>query len=212
MAGFYGRLTNESKTSMTFDRVYPNRVTMDAHADDDGVFNGRFVLVEYTLDLTEDNIVVSYLDGKESGLGSEYSTLCAEAAEEIGDTELDPDQFYYNYNYNVDKILFKKLGRGNDSTVWRKVVTSDDQGNTSSQYVMLAELNSVVPSFDATALAPSDDPVKPTFSKDSSNIYYDLEFGSLWGFDLDNVKINAAGFDPNTRHIDGTPIESQGIT
>ena len=44
---FYGRATNESKTSMTFDRIYPNRVTMDASAATDGVFAGRFVLVEY---------------------------------------------------------------------------------------------------------------------------------------------------------------------
>ena len=81
MAGFYGRLTNESKTSMTFDRVYPNRVTMDAHADDDGVFNGRFVLVEYTLELTEDSTVKDYLNDKESGKGNDYSDLCTEAAE-----------------------------------------------------------------------------------------------------------------------------------
>lgn len=50
---FYGRVTNESKTSMTFDRVYPNRATMDASAKNDGVFSGRFVLVEYGTPIRE---------------------------------------------------------------------------------------------------------------------------------------------------------------
>lgn len=50
---FYGRVTNESKTSMTFDRVYPNRAIMDASAKNDGVFSGRFVLVEYNTPVRE---------------------------------------------------------------------------------------------------------------------------------------------------------------
>ena len=51
MAGFYGRVTNQSKTSMTFDRVYHNRTAMKANASTDGVFTGRFVLIEYDEEL-----------------------------------------------------------------------------------------------------------------------------------------------------------------
>jgi len=45
--GFYGHLSNIQKTSMTFDRIYPNRATMDDMADGDGVYAGRYVLIEY---------------------------------------------------------------------------------------------------------------------------------------------------------------------
>ena len=45
--GFYGKVTNTSKTSFTFDRTYPNRYTMDKYAKTDGVYVGRFVLIEY---------------------------------------------------------------------------------------------------------------------------------------------------------------------
>ena len=45
--GFYGKVTNVNNTSFSFDKVYPNRYMMDNKCADDGVFVGRFVLVEY---------------------------------------------------------------------------------------------------------------------------------------------------------------------
>lgn len=44
---FYGNISNAGKTQMSFDRVYPNRKIMEENAQTDGVFVGRFVLVEY---------------------------------------------------------------------------------------------------------------------------------------------------------------------
>lgn len=44
---FYGNISNAGKTNLTFDKIYPNRKTMDEKAATDGVFIGRFVLVEY---------------------------------------------------------------------------------------------------------------------------------------------------------------------
>ena len=46
--GFYGHITNLQKTSMTFDRIYSNRFAMDSMATKDGVYAGRYVLVEYS--------------------------------------------------------------------------------------------------------------------------------------------------------------------
>ena len=46
--GFYGNITNTSKTSFTVDVIYPNRRTMDASKDTDGVYAGLYVLVEYS--------------------------------------------------------------------------------------------------------------------------------------------------------------------
>ena len=45
--GFYGHISNIQKTSMTFDRIYSNRTAMDKAVAGDGVYAGRYVLVEY---------------------------------------------------------------------------------------------------------------------------------------------------------------------
>jgi hypothetical protein len=43
----YGNISNAAKTNLTFDKIYPNRATMDSAAKEDGVLIGRYVLVEY---------------------------------------------------------------------------------------------------------------------------------------------------------------------
>lgn len=45
--GFYGNITNTNKTTFQFDKIYPNRLSMDANVNNDGIFIGRYVLVEY---------------------------------------------------------------------------------------------------------------------------------------------------------------------
>ena len=48
--GFYGKITNTSKTQFTFDKIYSNRVEMDTAIsgdNNDGVAVGRYVLVDY---------------------------------------------------------------------------------------------------------------------------------------------------------------------
>jgi hypothetical protein len=45
--GFYGHITNVQRTSMSFDKIYSNRFTMDESAKNDGVYAGRYVLIEY---------------------------------------------------------------------------------------------------------------------------------------------------------------------
>ena len=44
---FYGNISNSGKTNLVFDRIYPNKKTMDEKAATDEVFIGRFVLIEY---------------------------------------------------------------------------------------------------------------------------------------------------------------------
>ena len=326
---FYGRVTNESKTSMTFDRIYQNRVDMDNNANTDGVFTGRFVLIDYDrvpsessvtpittiggdyndstddvydyylsyykqlaegVEPTSDDIQVSSAtnelilyhvsmvkkaqdqEGKclitekspNDSAFSEYDIFKVHVLKYNGENAGWPenafieevsgnvipeedcikrvnwvtdyvsndlvdvryfmiapkpnntdsyqflditslinvdgtmdDNVYYTRNYNIDKIKYgNKLGRGYDSTVWRKVVGEDGIG----YYVMLAELNSVVPTFDITAEAPSAgdkhtitddysiyDPVKPHFDEDTTNIYYNLHMGTPWGFKIKPV-------------------------
>ena len=44
---FYGDITNTARTPFQFDRIYPNRVEMEANKTQDGIYAGRFVLIEY---------------------------------------------------------------------------------------------------------------------------------------------------------------------
>jgi len=45
--GFYGNIANTSKTTFSFDLIYSSRWQMDKAAETDGVFLGRYVLVQY---------------------------------------------------------------------------------------------------------------------------------------------------------------------
>lgn len=61
--GFYGNITNTSKTTFSFDKIYTNRRDMDeACAEGDGVFLGRYVLVEYGATILN-NIQEVYING-----------------------------------------------------------------------------------------------------------------------------------------------------
>ena len=51
--GFYGNIRNATSNSFKFDRIYSNRVMMENNADIDGVFGGRYALVEYDQPLIE---------------------------------------------------------------------------------------------------------------------------------------------------------------
>lgn len=45
--GFYGNISNVSKTQMQIDKIYSSRKEMDKNANTDSVALGRYVLVEY---------------------------------------------------------------------------------------------------------------------------------------------------------------------
>jgi hypothetical protein len=47
---------------------------------------------------------------------------------------------------------------------------------------MIAELNSVVPTFDLAVDAPTMTPIAPHFDTDSTNVYYKLHVQPQWGF------------------------------
>ena len=52
--GFYGNITNTSRTSFSFDKTYSNRYDMDTSCGSDGIYAGRYVLVEYDAPQSED--------------------------------------------------------------------------------------------------------------------------------------------------------------
>ena len=61
--GFYGNITNTSRTQFQFDLTYPSRFKMESQCPKDGVYVGRYVLVEY--DSNPNNVVKDgYRKGK----------------------------------------------------------------------------------------------------------------------------------------------------
>ena len=58
---FYGNIKNTARTQFYFDRIYPNRKAMDSNAAEDGIFAGRYVLVEYEQDISADVFPQTYL-------------------------------------------------------------------------------------------------------------------------------------------------------
>lgn len=96
----------------------------------------------------------------------------------------------YVNNFNIDMAAYPDAKRGYDSTVWTKTsvtqTVTDEEGNSStvavSKYVMIAELNSVIPTFDVVSDAPTPTPQPAHFDSDSTNVYYKLHFPSNYGF------------------------------
>ena len=65
--GFYGNITNVNKSTFQFDKIYPNRYTMDMEAKKDGIFVGRYVLIDYD----ESSTMASIVDRLEEEYGYE---------------------------------------------------------------------------------------------------------------------------------------------
>lgn len=210
--GFYGNITNTSKTTFTFDKIYSNRLQMDNSCTSDGIFLGRYVLVEYGLPATQ--YLVGYLDNKimyddPSDRSDSHIILCengklvkvkrsnqwylyvgnvtASGTKEwkylTRITNDRVDDEQYNLNYQIDYPVY---GRGYDSTVWIKQYI-----NNQETYVQIAELNTVVPNFSIYPLLPQD----PYVAVDDSNIvyqpgkyYYYDEIDSHYKLDNNDIK------------------------
>lgn len=97
-----------------------------------------------------------------------FTTDSVYYANSVGDTN-------YLTNFAIDVAAYG-TSRGFDSTVWQKVYAEGTE-----KYVMVAELNSVVPTFDLSADAPTLIPITPHFDNDSTNVYYKLHQQAAWG-------------------------------
>lgn len=229
--GFYGNITSTNKTQFTFDRIYPNRTTMEAFKDEDGVFIGRFVLVEYDGENAtyfpifkgQENInEVFYADSAnttimdlnickkddifqyQAGNQLEYWKATGEVAKTtINGNEVEYAIFQqinltYEDNYIIDTRPIAEggygSGRGYDGTVWQKVYSEGTE-----KYVMIAELNSIVPTFKVTADAPTMTPLEPHFDKQSNNVTYWLHWQPQWG-----MRVKEA---PSIPGKDGNPVK-----
>lgn len=235
---FYGNITNVTKTGFSFDRTYANRYEMEANMSIDGIYIGRFVLVDYdqdsenvrrvyapldSLDRIDDKTyiylysdaslvnkiafnstgIITDANGLVTGMnkddicyvitndGSKDFFQCVGEEEKTGYAIFirftqGPSYegiYRWNYavNYNIDQQYYgddnnTSIGRGWDSTVWQKVYE-----NGKEKYVMIAELNSVVPTFAISADAPTLSPITPHFDEVSNNTYYEIHWQPQWG-------------------------------
>ena len=98
------------------------------------------------------------------------------AAKYLPISENDTDSNYIK-NYSIDIAAYPDAKRGYDSTVWQKMYVNNEE-----KYVMIAELNSVVPTFDVSPDAPTMNPIAPHFDANSTNVYYKLHWQAPWGF------------------------------
>ena len=280
--GFYGNITNTSNTTFQFDRIYPNRLSMDANANNDGIFIGRYVLVEYERKATISNIFVDIANPvKTVDKEKYYYAYTADNFDintriqykpnnrgenknvdvyflgEFGQVQKiegnQPQQEYYTEFYQcVDSVvsednstisyaLFKYVTRstksdseyiknfaideaqyhekkGYDSTVWTKASVKKDDGILVTEYVRIADLNSVVPTFDLETDAPTMKPLIPHFDADSTNVYYKLHTQPQWGLrvaEKEDGKISdsktewiSSNYDPTTGQL--VPSEDNG--
>lgn len=221
--GFYGNITNTSNTTFSFDRIYPNRLSMDANANNDGIFIGRYVLVEYEQSAAYPNIYIN--NGKyysspnfEEVTRIKYKSGSRPASDTSNDVfylgefgqkqESEKIYFYmcdgyetveenlyatfkqvtavnkddatpYLINHNIDYEEYKNA-KGYDSSVWTKV-NEEKNGKLVTRYRNIADLNSVVPTFDLETDAPTMTPITPHFDADSTNVYYKLHAQPQWG-------------------------------
>lgn len=214
--GFYGNISNTSKTTFTFDRIYNNRLQMDNNCASDGVFLGRYVLVEYGLPASQ--YIIGYLDNNGNMYDdptdrSDSHIILCEKGKMVkvnrnrywylytGDTKSDGSPYWryltritndrvddeqYNKNYQIDYPVY---GRGYDSTVWIKQYV-----NNQETYIQIAELNTVVPNFSIYPLLPQD----PYVAVDNATIVY--QPGKYYYYDeadshykLDNNDIKTEG-------------------
>jgi hypothetical protein len=47
MSSFYGNIKNSNRISLIFDKIYTSRTEMETECTGDGIFNNRFILIDY---------------------------------------------------------------------------------------------------------------------------------------------------------------------
>lgn len=101
----------------------------------------------------------------------------------------------YVNNFNIDRETYN-TSRGYDSTVWQKTFVAGVE-----KYVMVAELNTIVPTFDIVNDAPSLLPLTPHFDGNSTNVYYRLHWQPSWA-----IRTKAA-----SPYLRGQKISQKGV-
>lgn len=192
MANFYGKRNRNTLSSFIFDKVYPTRRMAELYADNDGVFVGRFVLIDYN---SEENkaydTIPNFADVEEAPTEGLIAKTDADTYQVYSNGEWVDIELKYETLFHLDKNFYNG-DRAYDSTIWRKVINSEGKGI----YAMVAELNSVLPTMKLTLDAPSDETgLAPYYDEDSTDISYHMHMPTSWGFRVKEAKADPEGSD-----------------
>ena len=204
--GFYGNIQNSNKTAFTFDLIYSSRYAMEKATQIDGVFLGRYILVDY-----DEAPIQGWMNPADNWFyaDSHYNTSSKITNpvpnvlyENLNASMVEVQRFYYydatqnifeevTVNETTDGILIsdspyatsytidtRRYGRGYDSTVWQKTY---DHTKQEYKYIMLAELNAKTPNFHLTVDPPTETPIAPYFDRDSTTMDYYLHLSPAYG-------------------------------
>ena len=123
----YGNIKKVDSSVFQFDKIYSSRVDLEDNEDSDGVYTGRYVLIEYG-----QRWINTQLEPNENTeYGDTYATINGIRVKE---------RLEYRTNANKD---LSRFGAIYDSTVWQKIYF---QGR--DKYIMVAELNAIAPKLD----------------------------------------------------------------
>ncbi len=199
----YGNIKRVDSSVFQFDRIYSTRDEMDKAAQTDGVYIGRYVLVEYgeryftglenneLIERSSENIsnnsdlLDKLVEGKDYYITSDTEPVSNKkyyvkdpetnkltAAENL--TEFDSSVSYYEFSLFGDnrKVDEEVYGNTFDSTVWLKIYSGNQE-----KYIMVAELNALIPQLTLKPIAPvqytkETDPNKQeeVYTKDNEKI------------------------------------------
>lgn len=111
----------------------------------------------------------------------------------------------YARNQAIDNIIYNEA-KGFDSTAWQKIY---DNNTDTESYLNIANLNSVVPTFEVSSDTPTSLPDQPHFSAISGGVYYNLHVQPQWGLRVAKAKdtTKSDGKTKWTKHVfleDGT--------
>ena len=205
---FYGNTVNPSQ--FQFDKIYPNRKTMDDSCQSDEIFIGRYVLVKYDTNIEIGRV---YIDSDGYGYTSQQKELVtriyfkdisekfyydykndeqlfyvSEEADASGyalfsqiNIETQEEEVYFK-NLIIDKNAYKIKKTSYDGTVWQKSYIDNVE-----KYIKVANLNTGVPLLSVGADAPTHWPITPHFEISASEDnkaqqIYRLHIQPQWGF------------------------------
>ena len=234
--GFYGNITNTANTTFSFDIIYSTRESLDANCDTDGVFLGRYVLVDYD----DQEVIKAYfiITDEVTGERQFYNKPNPNLEGDKADKPLEPrlGVIYQALNITADTgdLMFYKW---NQTAKKYQVITEADKADTpyvsnfradvekygrgydstvwvkhydpaknKYQYVMVAELNAAVPTFHLVTDPPTPLPTTPYIDRDTTNLDYYLHQQSNYGLRVGSIKDSEGKNISVERDKDNNPI------
>ena len=159
----------------TFYRQNPNLADPQIYIIDSKMyFVNNFVAGQYA-------VIEPWRNYDTSGEIQYWRAKYQESADSAGNTQVaviwetvSSGESVFTRNYNIDKVY--NTERSYDSTVWQKVYVGNEE-----KYVMIADLNTITPTFSFTADAPTVTPVPPHYDPNNTNTNYNIHIQGPWG-------------------------------